>query len=296
MRPGSEAGAVRGSIGLHTPWVQVLLALFLASVIVLWIGPRLRARAEGQSLPFLERPRGYLPIEEVLYQMRPAELGLTTWRSGQFAEYDLRSLEEDGTEGGVQLERRLRVDVLRAAAPEDRQATVFGLPHEDMHWLRLEGLRNFRGLGLSIFRLVSPHDLEISEAQPCFVYQQDYIPMRNGSILALGEELRLRAGGEELIDVGAGALRCERFEVSVAAPGRADEPLGELWFNRTVAPFGVVQARLASATLRLVDFGQGTMQEVPEPMGHLVEGRSTFAQFCDSCHGDTCHEKIDPPR
>lgn len=293
----SPARAARDAVGLHTLWVQILVSAALAAFVVLWVAPRVRARTlDARPLAFGERPRGYVPVEEVLYRLRPAELGAVAWRPGQFAEYDLRALEEGTGHAGVERRRRMRVDVLRRVESADRHVERFGMPGEAVHWLRLAGIRSFREKPHSVYRMVGPRDLRVSDAQPCLESLDGYFPLRNGSLLSAEERLELVPLGEELLDVGDAALLCERFELALRSPGREEERVGELWFNRKVAPLGVVQLRVAAGALRLVAFGAGPPPELEEPLTHLVEGRSALADFCDSCHGETCRDKIYPPR
>lgn len=291
-----------GRIGLHTWWVQVVLSLLLASLVVTQVLPRVRAswktHTHERPMPFTDRPHGLLSLDETLYLLRPAELGLTAWRPGQFATYEQVSLEEGPTHGGIERKRDVRVEVLRPMHPEDRVASVFEEPDEDLHWVRIDGMRWFRQSALEIYRLVCPHDLRITDAQRCYVHQENYIPLRNVSILGPGVSLGLRPLGQELVGIDTGALLCERLELRLVSsdPEVEDESVGELWFNRTVAPFGVVQLKVSTGVLRLRDFGEGPASQCAEPMVHLVEGRTTFEQFCHSCHGETCHDRIYPPQ
>ncbi|QDU66956.1 hypothetical protein [Engelhardtia mirabilis] len=286
-------------------WVQLGLALLLATTFTLTLGPRLLAAHEPAPPPPVldrmvttERPRGLFDLEDLIYMVRPAELGIGSWEPGQFADYRLLERGDEKQPGEERYLRDVRAEVLREADPADAYTAQFGMAFRPMHWLRIAGLHAFRGRLEETYRLANPRDLRITEATPAVSYQDGYIPFvstEGPQEITSGYELR--EGQQVELQVGDGSLPCRTFEVFLLDAGSesGDELVGKLWFSADVAPLGIVRLQTQREAVELIACGKGGEAAFAADMAPLIEGASTFTGFCHACHGETFHERIYPP-
>jgi len=189
--------------------------------------------------------------------------------------------------------------VLRRCEPGDVRATTFGAPYADLCWLKLSSVRVFRTRPLDVYRLAAPRSLAVSDATPSFALHDGYFPLESPRP---GDSAPVRVEfvetGDETVSTTLGALPCRKFE----ARERGDTPVetrrlvGEFWTNAGVPPLGIVRARTSAESMTLVARGHARPGALPSAIEPVIRGRSLLSEACESCHGNTCRELLDPPR
>lgn len=288
----------------HT-WAQVSLALLLSAVLVTaarpWIVDALEPpppEPEEAMHVTSVRPRGLLPVDEALYMLKPAELGVPPWAPGQFADYELATRSERPAEGEDSVRREVRVEVVREASSDDAYPARFGMPFPDLYWLRVRNLRMFRDIPQDTYRLANPADLAVTEATPALTYTDKYIPFLFHRGFLDEEVVRYeRPIGRETIAVPAGTFDCDvrEFYLESTDPEVEDERVATVWLSPDAGPLGLVKVEVAYESLTLVDAGASGDAEYHPTMAPLIEGVSTFTGFCHACHGESHHDVVFPP-
>lgn len=261
---------------------QILAAALIAGVVLFALSRR--DASSGAAIA----------LESVLECVAPADLGIAGFEVGRYCDYEWcdRSKRPDLIGANP---RVVRIEVLRELRPDDARSKAFGVPHDGMHWLRLRGARTFRGQPMDVYRLVAPATLHASMATPAFVVQEGYFPIEHSYGARSPEPgTALVDVGEELLHTVLGEVRCRKFEVRTKQ-GTGDW-LADVWTSSSVAPLGVVRARTLDESMEVTALGQAPVEALPASIAPLVDGRSTLAHACDSCHGTSCQQLVFPPR
>ena len=261
--------------------MELVLAVVVAVWIVAWIAPRPTPTPEPEPIDVTPL------LEGLLFRLRPADFGVREWRPGLYAEYELTELSRSpGATGDVK--RRVRVEVLRRAAPDDVYCAEFGGGGSERYWLRFRSLRVFRDRPVDVYRLTRREDLRVTAATPLLESTRRYFPVFDGR----HDEppLELEVVGEENVTAGGREILCRKLVA------RGPEPRVAIWVHANAAPLGVVAMCVAGDSLELVTTGEGAPPRPAESIAPLVDGTATLTRDCHSCHGDNCREILAPPR
>ncbi|MCG8462488.1 MAG: hypothetical protein MI919_39895, partial [Holophagales bacterium] len=105
------------------------------------------------------------------------------------------------------------------------------------------------------------------------------------------EPAELVALGKETVETVAGTWLTDRYRTDLGS-ARLD-----IWAHPKAGPLGIVRLRSAGELLELEETGTQQIFRVPAMLMPLLDGRSTLAHFCDSCHEPgNPHRILDPPR
>jgi hypothetical protein len=284
---------------LKAPWFTYVVAGLLSFIIVLAYQkshpelPEPPTPAENDTFHFGPPPltlnedkvRSSLsgsPLAQ-LTALQPGVLGIRRWNIGDFAVYRYIALQTL-TEKTTNLMRDVRFQIVGEITDSAVQR----------FWLAVTGLeRESDELPKDLFRLVTHHDLAVSENNPCYEYIHGYIPAnvtRRRTISNFAPNLR--AIGAEQINTTIGNLFVTHY--------RHDGSLRtsfEVWIATNVAPLGVVKFRSPFEELDLLETGNTTNLAIPRLLMPVLPGVSRSNVGCTSCHAERSgHESIDPLR
>jgi len=150
-------------------------------------------------------------------------------------------------------------------------------------WLAVTGLeREGDELPKDLFRLVTHHDLAVSENNPCYEYVHGYIPAnitRRRTITSFAPNLRAIAAEQTNTAVGNLFVTHYRNDSSLRTSF-------EVWIATNVTPLGVVKFRSPFEELDLVETGNHTNFAIPRLLVPVLPGVSKSNLGCTSCHAE----------
>lgn len=238
------------------------------------------------------------PTDDIVYTLNlisPSQLGVKQWQIGDYAEYQYN--QKSATVSSL-LEQHFKSDAMQARlSSRDVKFHIIGelsTSGQSRYWMRKTGLAFFRAIPKDIYRLVSPADLRITSETPRFHFVRNYVPRRDDFCQQVSTPLATLVKLEESeTKTPAGLFNCIHYRVEF---GTNSAPI-EIWVDPKIRPLGIVRVSTPNEVLELASYGQDTAFDVPELIHPVIEGVTTLAQGCTSCHGyDNCHELISPPR
>lgn len=300
--PGGKIPA-RGAWVLNSPVGNSVVAVLIASAALFGYG----AWRESTTSPALSLPMVSLASPDVdplailseaglrlqIFLLSPGAIGVSEWSVGDTSSYRYSSAPtsgEDRRRAGTGA--HVEVTVLGQARLTD--AVVGRRARPGNHWLRWKNLELFRDQGIDVYTLVQVGDLRTSEEAPRYTNQPGYMPSIDEVVnLRTCPQAELQFQGRVEVDVPAGRFACALYEVRIG-----DDKL-RLWASPEVRPLGIVKLSSGHEQIELKEHRTGPTEVVVDPpMDSLVDGRSTLAYGCMSCHleaGD-CHSFVDVPR
>ncbi len=229
-------------------------------------------------------------IAAQLHLLSPAELGVAAWQVGDFARYHYQRIEPDGRRVDL---ADVVFELVGQLLPGHAVSARSGIVGSDHYWLKIRGFESFRGHLSDIFLLVSRQDLRQYAPRPGFRFEADYIPLDYNRLHSYPppDPPPLETLGQELVETPVGWLPCARWHTELGSAKL------QVWSHPTAGPLGLVWLRSETEILALAAFGHRQETQVPSTLQPLIDGKSTFAHFCDSCHEhDDPHSRIFPPR
>lgn len=276
-----------------------IIALCLASIILIGIFVVRKSSFFKESPAYEEMVlTTECSTDDVVYSLNlipPEQLGVTEWEIGAYAVYQYRRQYPN-------LASLLKMHALpnnfRAPfATRDVKFHIIGeleVLGKKRYWLRKIGLNFFRSIPVDIYRLASHTDMRIADENPRYDFPRNYVPARfnacSQTSVPIATLIKLNEG---VLQTAAGQFECVQYRVEF---GTGSPPI-EIWANPNVLPSGIVRVSTPNEVLELTDYGQDENFDIPAQFQPVIEGITTLAQGCTSCHGyDNCHEFISPPR
>ena len=273
--------------------ISFLIAVGPAAVILLFIIPKQNSQVPEPRFPPL------LMRSQLKYRMSliaPAQLGVTDWQVGDYAEYRHRSRRHDIRS----LTTTTQDAETKSASLSDGKNVGFHIINElktsDSHsyWVKMTGLISFRDIEGEIYQLGTPSDMRISSENRRYEFIHNYIPIMHKSFIQSSVPLAtLVKLGQEEIETEAGRFHCTHYRVELGA----ELPTQEVWVNSQVRPWGIVRMQSRDDVLELIAYGEKTEITIPDLFQSTIQGVSKLDQGCTSCHAaSNCHEFISPPK
>lgn len=277
---------------LKSPWFTYVVAGLVSFIIVLAYQKshpeplQLPARAQDSA----PRPAPYFgaaPLElnedkvrfslaraplAQLAGLNPSVLGIRQWNIGDFAAYRYTALPTL-TDRATNLIREIRFQIVGEITHSAAKR----------FWLAVTGLeRESDELPKDLFRLVTHHDLAVSENNPCYEYVHGYIPAnvtRRRTITNFAPNFRAIAAEQTNTAIGNLFVTHYRNDGSL-------QTSFEVWIATNVAPLGVVKFRSPFEELDLVETGNTTNFAIPRLLVPVLPGVSKSNLGCTSCHAE----------
>lgn len=273
--------------------ISFLIAVFLAAVILFFIIPKQNSQTTEPRLPPL------LMRSQLKYRMSliaPAQLGITDWQVGDYAEYRHRHRRHDIRSSTTATKDEQTKSTSFSEGKKVSFHIINELKASDSHsyWVKMTGLISFRDIGGDIYQLGTPNDMRISLKNRRYEFIHNYIPIMHKSFIQSSIPLAtLVELGQEEIETEAGRFQCTHYRVDLGA----GLPSQEIWVNSQIRPWGIVRMQSRDDVLELVSFGQKTEITIPDLFQSTIQGVSKLNQGCTSCHAaSNCHEFISPPK
>ena len=273
--------------------ISFLIAVSLAAVVLFFIIPKQNSQTTEPRLPPL------LMRSQLKYRMSliaPAQLGITDWQVGDYAEYRHRHRRHDIRSSTTTTKDKQT----KSTSFSDGKKVSFHIINElkasDSHsyWVKMTGLISFRDIGGDIYQLGTPNDMRISLKNRRYEFIHNYIPIIHKSFIQNSIPLAtLVELGQEEIETEAGRFQCTHYRVDLGA----GLPSQEIWVNSQIRPWGIVRMQSRDDVLELVSFSQKPEITIPDIFQSTIQGISKLDHGCTSCHAvSNCHEFISPPK
>jgi len=272
---------------------QIIASAFIAALLLIiyreagWTfvsgGGGLARRSISEQLQRI-RQAG---LSEAITHFRPSTVGISSWSIGEFAEYNYKRHSSASPWMAI-IPERVVVEVIGQSDSNHALCQLNGMVEDREYWLRFVGMGGWRDVKGDTYRLVVPDDLRVSARTPAFSCIPGYFPISNritGDVELPASTLRQI--DSEMVQTRVGMVECTHAYVTV---GGEENNVLEVWLNPLVRPLGIVRARSAIDTIELQAFGTRTPAPAATEMATVVEGRSTYARGCESCHQSECHE------
>ena len=226
--------------------------------------------------------------EDLVFQLNliaPTQLGIDSWQIGDYARYRRQGKRSESNESNDKFQEEVSFHVVG----ELEKSGSHG------YWLKKTGFHITQpDLPTDIYRWVTVQDLRITSKNIGFEDPLNYLPLRidicEQTDIPLANLIKL---GKEAIETEVGTFECVHYRVELGENGESLE----IWSSAAIPPLGIVRLRSQTDVLELISFGKDTDITVPRLIQPLLEGISTLAYGCNSCHGyDNCHEMFFPPR
>lgn len=219
--------------------------------------------------------------------LTPKNFGISEWSVGQYAKYSI-----DDIRG---MKRAPEFHVVGKLEQDHKVAEVNNLVASDYFWVKTRGFESFRNLPSSDYQLVRTTDMRLKEKNFSFEFLDGYIPLENSFLQnhPLADQAALRRIGRELVSTKAGEFSCDIWEADI------DGVILKIWASPLVPPLGIVRMESEKERLELSSYGvEANDMKVPEMFQPVLDGHSTIAHGCESCHASDhdLHTPVYPPR
>lgn len=194
----------------------------------------------------------------------PEQLGVDRWHPGDYAAYELKTNTESG-----------RVSFYIAA--QDSGGS-------QRHWLRTDGLSQFNGTKIELWRLLNENSLRLGSEKDAFFFAGGVFLFPLFPAKFLPYRVLLEDIGDEIVETSIGKFKCQHYFARVRSPSGNLEPLLELWANPSVRPLGIVRARWRNETLDLVEVKTPLPVEIPQALSATFDQKRIRDQGCTPCH------------